>query len=82
MAMRVHFLYQHGLESMVILDEGNLHHPHCTRCNMLVSRRALNVRHPVTVQCARVAEQKRPRLAEENLREISERAFEAYRETL
>ena len=43
-----------------VLDFLNhLPHPRCTRCGMLVPRRALNGRHPVTDQCARGAERKR-----------------------
>ena len=49
---------------------------------MLVPRQALNGRHPATAQCARGAEQKRRRIAEADLRESSERAFEAYGELL
>ena len=49
---------------------------------MLVPWRALNGRHPVTDECARVAERKRRRLAEAELREKLEREFEAYGEPL
>ena len=49
---------------------------------MLVPQRELNGRHPATDQSARGAEQNRRRLAEGDLRESSERAFEAYREPL
>ena len=45
---------------------------------MLVRWRELNVSHPATAQCDRGAERKRRRLAEEELREGMERAFEAY----
>ena len=51
--MRVHFLQHNVLETMVILEEGNLSHPLCTRCNMLFPWRYLNVSHPATSQCAR-----------------------------
>ena len=64
------------------MEEGNLPYPRCTRCNMLVPRQELSVRHTDTAKCARVGEQKRRRLAEEELRESSERAFKAYREPL
>ena len=77
-AIRVHFLHRHGLDTMVILEEGNLPHLRCPRCNMLVPCFTLNGRHPATTQCARGAEWKRRRLAEEELRESTERAFEAY----
>ena len=67
---------------MVIIEEGNLPHPWCAQCYMLVPRRALNGTHPATDQCARGAEWKRRRLAEAETRESSERAFEAYREPI
>ena len=81
-AIRVHFLHRHVLDTMVILEEGNLPHLRCTRCNMLVPRRALNSSHPATAQCARGAERKRRRLAEAELRDRSERDLEAYGEPL
>ena len=81
-AIWVHFLHRHVLDTMVILEEGNLPHPRSPQCDMLVPRRAMNARHPATDQCARGVEQKRRRLVEAELRENSERAFEAYREPL
>ena len=45
---------------------------------MLVPWRTLNGRHPTTAQCARGAEKKRQRLAEEEFRESTERALESY----
>ena len=44
MEMRVHFLHQNVLDTVVILEEGNLPHP----WYMLVPRRTLNGRHPAT----------------------------------
>ena len=76
--MRVHLLHRHVLNTVLILEEGNLPHPQCARCNILVPRRSLNGRHSSTVQCARGAERKRRRLAELEIRERSEQAFEAY----
>ena len=81
-AMQVHFLHRHFMDTVVILEEVNLPHPWCPRCDMLVPWRALNSRHPAIDHCARGAEQKRRRLAEAELREISERAFELYGEPL
>ena len=81
-AMQVHFLHRHVLDTVVILEEGNLPHPWCTRCDILVPRRALKGRHPNTAQCARGGERKRQRLAEADLRDSSESAFEAYEEPL
>ena len=80
--MQVHFLNEHILDTVVILEEGKLTHPRCTRCDILLPRRALNDRHLTKAQCARGAERKRRRLAEADLREISERSFEAYGEPL
>ena len=48
----------------------------------MVPRRELNGRHPATAQCLRGAEQNRQRIAEAELREILDRAFEAYGEPL
>ena len=80
--MQVHFLYRHVMDTVVIMEEGNLPHPHCTRCEMLVPYWALNSRHPSISQCARGAERYEQRLAEAELREISERYSEAYRDPL
>ena len=81
-AMQVHFLQRHVLDTVVILEEGNLPHPRCTRCDILIPRRDLNGRHPATAQCARGADRKKRRLAAAETRKNSERAFEAYRERL
>ena len=67
---------------MVILDEGNLPHPRCARCDILFPWRDLNGRHPDTSQCARGAERKRRRLMEAELRDILERDFKAYGDPL
>ena len=48
--MRVHFLYRNVLDTVVILEEGNLPNPQCIRCNMLVRWWALNGRQPATAQ--------------------------------
>ena len=45
---------------------------------MLVPWRALNGRHHATAQCKKGAKQKRRRMAEAELRDSTERAFEAY----
>ena len=49
---------------------------------MMVPCHALNGRHLVTSQCTKVAERKCRRLSEEELRESSQRAFQAYGEPL
>ena len=78
----MNFLHRHVLDTVVILEEGNLPHPRCTRCYMLVPQREMNGRHLAIDQCSTGAERKRRRLAETDLRESLERAFEAYGEPL
>ena len=63
---------------MVMLEEGNLPLPRCPRCDLQVSRKALNGRHLGTIQCRTRMEQKRRQLAETEMRENSEWAFHAY----
>ena len=80
--MRVHFLHHQVLDTVVILEEGNLPHPWSPQCNMMFPWSTLNGRQPVTAQCVRGAEQKRRWLAGAELREITERSFEDYGEPL
>ena len=41
----VHFLHRHVQDTVVIMEEGNLTHPRCPRCDLQVPRKALNGRH-------------------------------------
>ena len=77
-AMRVQILHPHIHDTVVILEEGNLPLPRCPRCDLQVSRKALNGRHLGTIKCRTGTERKRRRLAEAEMRENSERAFHAY----
>ena len=70
--MRVHFVHWHVQDTVVMLEESNLPHPKCPRCNLKVPRKAPNGRHLGTAQCKKGAEQKRRRLAETETRENSE----------
>ena len=54
-AMRVHFLHRHVHDIVVILEEGNLLLPRCPRCDLQVSRRALNGRHLGTTRHGKAA---------------------------
>ena len=76
--MRVHFWRRHVRDTVIILEEVNLPLPRCENCDMLVPWRALNGRHKDTSMCRSGAERKRRRLAEAEIRDITERAFEAY----
>ena len=44
-AMLVHFVHRHIHDTVVILEEGNLPHPRCPRCDLQVPRKALNGHH-------------------------------------
>ena len=76
--MRVHFLHRHVHDTVVMLEEGNLPLPRCPRCDLQVTKKALNGRHLGTFQCKKGEERKRRRLAETETRENAERAFHAY----
>ena len=76
--MRMHFFNRHVRDIVIILEEGNLPYPRCPQCNILVPWRALNGRHHATAQCAKGAERKRRQIAEAELRDSTERAFEVY----
>ena len=76
--MRINFFNRHVRDIVIILEEGNLPHPRCPRCDILVPWRALNGRHHSTTQCKKGVERKRCRMAEAELRDITERALEAY----
>ena len=74
-AMRVHFVHRHVHDMVVILEEGNLPLPRCHRCDLQVSRKALNGRHLGTSQCRTGTERKRRRLAEAEMQVTSERVY-------
>ena len=77
-AMRVQFLHRHVRYTIIIMEEGNLPHPRCPRCDMMVPWRDKNEWHVNTAHCAKGAERKRRRLAEEKMQERAERGFQAY----
>ena len=76
--MRVHFWRRHVWDTIIILEEGKLPHPRCENCDMFVPWRALNGRHKSTEMCRSGAERKRRRLAETEIRDSTEMAFEVY----
>ena len=76
--MRMHFCSRNIWDIVIILEKGNLPHPRCSRFDMLVPWRALNSRHHATAMCKKGAEKKRRRMSEAELRDSTERAFEAY----
>ena len=76
--MRMHFCSRNVRDIVIILEEENLPHPRCLRCDMLVPLRALKSRHHATAMCRKGAERKRWRMAEAELWDSTERVFEAY----
>ena len=78
MVILVNFLHLYVRDTVAILDKRNLQIPRFPRCNMMVPWRALNGTQLEISQWDRGAERKIRRLAEEELREISERIFQAY----
>ena len=80
--MRVNFWRRNVRDIVIILEEGNLPHPRCSRCDMLVPWRSLDGKHKSTAVCRSGAERKRRRMAETEMREITEMASEAYRKQL
>ena len=77
-ATRINSLHRNFWDTVIILEEGNLPHPRCPRCDMLVSCKSLNGRHVTTAQCTKGVERKRRRLVEEEMRESVERDFKTY----
>ena len=71
-------MHRHVLETVVILEEGNILFPRFPQCDMLIPLSTLNISHPDTSQCARGAEKKRRWLDEDELRERKDSYFEAY----
>ena len=67
---------------MIILEEGNLPHPWCPPCDMLVPWKALNIRKLTILQCEKGGEGGRRRMVAEEMRERAVRAFQAYRRPL
>ena len=67
-AMRVHFCRRHVRDTVIILEEGNLPHPRCENCDMLVPWRSLNGRHKDIAMCRSGAERKRRRDTEAEIR--------------
>ena len=76
--MRMHFCNRHVRDVVIIFEGGNILHPRCSQCDMVVPWRAINVRHHATAMCKNGAEKKRRKRTETELRDRTERDFEAY----
>ena len=47
----IHFVHHHVQETIVIIEEGNLPHPHCPKCDMLVPWAEMKHRHHTNTLC-------------------------------
>ena len=74
----MHFCSRHVRDIVIILEEGDLPHPRFSQCDMLVPWQALNGKRHNTAMCRSGVERERRRMADTELRESTEMAFEAY----
>ena len=80
--MRIHLWPWHIWGTVVIMEEGNLYHRQCPVCDMLVPLWSLILLPMSTSQFKKGVERKQRRLAEEEEREVTSRAFSPYRRPL
>ena len=59
---RTHFMHRHGIDTIIIFDLGNPHHPHCDQCDMFSSCKSLNGLHPHQEMCEHVSPYQHKRL--------------------
>ena len=76
--MRVQFWHWHVHNTVVILEEGNLPHPRCPLCDMLVPWWSLNGLHRRTAQCKKRVERKQRNLALDEEKAVNSRAFKSH----
>ena len=77
-ALWVSFMNLHVKDTVLVLEEGNLPHPQCPRCDIFVPWEAMNGRHPVTVMCVEGVERKRRGQVEEEAHASVLAVFQAY----
>ena len=58
-------MHRHVRDTVVIVKESSLPHPHCTLCDMIVLYASMNRRNLNTAQCSKVADSKHHRVAVE-----------------
>ena len=74
----MHFVHRHVQDTMIIMEEGDLPHPRCLCCDILLSQAALNIQHPNTAHCDKGEERERCRLAAKEAISGTERCFGGY----
>ena len=80
--MKVQLWHRHIRDTVVILEEGNTPQPQCSLCDVLLTWRSLNGMYWRIEQYKRGVERKKRRLAAEEEREVTARAFSAYERPL
>ena len=80
--MKVQLWHRHIRDTVVILEEGNTPQPQCSLCDVLLPWRSLNGMYWRIEQYKRGVERKKRRLAAEEEREVTARAFSAYERPL
>ena len=65
-------------DTVIIVEEVNLPHPRCPRCDMMLPWEVLNGHLPNTAQCKNGTEWKRNRMAAEEIGESTEKNFQEY----
>ena len=75
---RVHFMHRHVQDTVIIMEEFNLYHPQCPRCDTLVPWKDLNSRNVTNSQCAKGVEQEISWMTAEEIRESAESVFQVY----
>ena len=81
-SLRVHFMHRHMQEMVVILEEGS--HPLliCTKCDMFITWRVINVKHQATAICDMGEERRRKRRQLEEVWRSTAVDFQAYESPL
>ena len=72
-SIRVDVAHLHLRDTIMILEEGDIHYPWFPKCDMFVSHKALSGRHLATDVFRRGEERKRRRLLEEEAQAGTER---------
>ena len=76
--MRVHFMHRHVKDTVIIMEEFNLYHPQCPRCDTLVPWKDLSSRNVTYSQCAKGVEQEISRMTAKEMRESAASVFQFY----
>ena len=76
--LRIYFVQCHMQDTVLIMEEGKLNHPHCLACDTFVAWTALNCGHPMMTICVWGEEKKIQRILEEEAWEGAVTTFRDY----